>query len=240
MQPRIAITSSRYAWPEDESQRAALVRYIEVIEDAGGIGEPVWLPREYDPAHNDAIAARGAQIATQLDGLLVGGGGDLHPSMYGEEELPGIQVKALPPARPALEAALVREFLSRGKPVLGVCYGCQFLNVWRGGSLIQDIPSQWPQPIEHGDSRHSVRVLPGSSLQRIVGDEEFEVVSKHHQGIGRLAAGTAITAVSSDQMPEALNFNGAPFFLGVQWHPECDRQSPATRRLFEAFLKACP
>ncbi len=239
MRPRIGITSSRYAWPQDENNRLALLRYVQVIEDAGGVGEPLWLPRAYDANSHGAIEAQAARLATQLDGLLVGGGGDLHPAMYGEEELPGIKVKPLPPARPALEAALLREFLDRSKPILGICYGCQFFNVWRGGSLIQDIPTQWPQPIEHGDSRHCVRLLPDSVLHRIVEAEEFEVVSKHHQGIGRLAAGAACSAVSSDRMPEALEFNDAPLFLGVQWHPEWDRESPATRRLFEALMKAC-
>ena len=213
---------------------------MQSVEDAGGAGEPLWLPRDYDGTDNRAIEASAARLASQLNGLIVGGGADLHPSTYGEEELPRASVKLVPPARPTLEAALVREFLARDKPVLGICYGCQFLNVWRGGSLIQDIALQWPQPLDHGDSRHNVRVVPGSLIERLLGLEEFEVVSKHHQGIGRLADGAAIAAASSDRMPEAIDFADAPFFLGVQWHPECDRESVTTRRLFEAFITACP
>jgi putative glutamine amidotransferase len=234
MKKRIGITFSHYHWPDDELNHERMRLYMAGIENAGGIAEPLWLPCDGDPDDKHA-----AHLAQQFDGLMLSGGADLPPSFYGEEQNPNAHVKVVPLARPAFESALLREFLHRDKSVFGICYGCQFFNVWRGGTLIQDIPLQWPKPIEHHSGRHPVRVLHNTLLHRIVGMEEFEVVTSHHQAIHYLAKGAETSAFAPDRLAEAIEFDDKPFFLGVQWHPERDPESEATQRLFDAFVKAC-
>jgi putative glutamine amidotransferase len=158
--------------------------------------------------------------------------------MYGEVERADAHLQFVPAMRPVFEAALLREFLERGKPVLGICYGCQFANVWRGGSLIQDIPTQLRDTIEHGDSRHAVHVAPGTVLHDTLCLDECDIRSSHHQAIARTAPDARVTAVAPDGVIEAIEFSGVPFFVGVQWHPECDRESLATQRLFAAFVQS--
>jgi putative glutamine amidotransferase len=231
---RIGITFSHYQWPDDAENRQRMQGYMDAVEDAGARGEPLWMPQGGDP---DGECA--ARLAQQFDGLMLSGGADLPPSWYGEEELPNAGVSLVNLARPAFEADLLKNFLELGKPVFGICYGCQFFNVWRGGTLIQDIPLQWPQHIEHKQSRHVVRVLDNTKLHRIIDEDEFEVVSSHHQAIGRLAHGAHTSAFAPDRLAESVEFEDAPFFIGVQWHPERDRHSRATQRLFGAFVAAC-
>ncbi len=96
-----------------------------------------------------------------------------------------------------------------------------------------------PNPIEHKHGRHPVRVLHHTLLYRIVRQEEFEVVTSHHQAICRLGRGAETSAFAPDRLAEAIEFEHEPFFVGVQWHPERDRESIATQRIFSAFVKAC-
>jgi putative glutamine amidotransferase len=229
----IGITFSHHAWPDDEDNRQRMNWYLDAVRAAGASAEPLWLPDDGDPEGEQA-----RKIAQQFDGLLISGGADLPPSWYGEDELPNAGIKLINLERPAYEASLLKNFRELNKPIFGICYGCQFLNVWRGGTLIQDIELQWPEPIEHRQSRHVVRVLEGTRLRDIVRDEEFEVVSSHHQAIGKLAPGAKTSAFAPDRLAEAIEFDDECFFLGVQWHPERDPESPATQRLFEAFVDA--
>src|SRR5687768_8865734 len=127
--PHIGITCSYFDPPDDERQRASLQRYVAVLDDTGAQGEVLWLPRD-EGVEVEAVEAHATRLAAQLDGLIVSGGDDLDPAMYGEEPRSGADIKLVPPVRPAFEAALLREMLTRGKPVLGICYGCQFFNVW--------------------------------------------------------------------------------------------------------------
>jgi putative glutamine amidotransferase len=231
----IGITTSCVEPPVEEAQQAKIWAYQEMLEDGGARGELLWVPSQ-----NAAESARRAcaeQLAERLDGLVLSGGADLPPRMWGEEAAPGAALDLIDPARPAFEALLAPAFLERGKPILGICYGCQFLNVWRGGSLLQDIPTQWPDPIEHrGGVLHPVQVDENSMLHRITGLREFEVASFHHQAIGRVAQTGRVAAWAPDHSPESIEFAGEPFLLGVQWHPERTRESVATQRLVRAFL----
>ncbi|MBV9864695.1 MAG: gamma-glutamyl-gamma-aminobutyrate hydrolase family protein [Abitibacteriaceae bacterium] len=239
--PRIGITCSYYAWPEEEKNCLSLTRYVDAVGDAGGRGELLWLPPETEngAASNEAVQQHAQRLAQQLDGLIISGGADLPPSYYGADEHPDSHIKLVPALRPAFETILLREFLERGKPAFGICYGCQFFNVRRGGSLVQDIPTEWPNPIAHADTRHTVRVLPGTQLHHIVGMEEVDIRSSHHQSVKKLAPDAAVTSYAPDEVIEAIEFKDQPFFIGVQWHPEHDRDSLATQRLFGALIAAC-
>lgn len=249
MSARIGITCSNLSWPESEAGQNRLLHYRKVLEDAGAAGEFLFLD---DHAPTDA-----ARLATQLDGLLLSGGADLNPELYGETLREDAGVELINPARPALEGALVDEFAGRGKPILGICYGCQFLNVWAGGGLLQDIEAQWPpakspQAITHraatagnSETRHEIRLVPGSALARILDVEVAEVNSYHHQGIVQAAPGHKVparaVAQTGDGIVEAVEFGTLQpqdWILGVQWHPERDRESPITQRLFASFVNA--
>ena len=234
----IGITTSQTDWPDvDPDARERLEGYINAVKDTGADAEPLWLVENDDEI---SMHERAVKIASQLDGLLISGGADLPPSMYGEEVLENAGVELIKPQRPQFETFLINEFVERGKPILGICYGCQFLNVWRGGTLLQDIPTQWENAIQHASERgnifHTVRVLEDTKLQRIVGVEEFEIVSSHHQAMSHLASGAKTSAFAPDRLAEAIEFDDAAWILGVQWHPERTRDSEPTRRLFEAFV----
>lgn len=233
---RIGITFSHPSFPKDENKQRSLQRYIDAVADAGGNGEPLWRPRRDEP---EKTSTRANRLAAQLDGLIISGGKDLHPSMYGEEIDPSAEVKLIHPLRTQQETLLVRAFRERAKPVLGICYGCQFFNVIKGGTLIQDVPTQWPGAIVHHESRHAVRLLDDSMLHRMIGMNEFEVASYHHQAIRRAGEGARVTAHAPDGLIEAIELDDDPFWIGVQWHPEWDRESVATERLFSAFVNAC-
>ena len=234
----IGITTSQTGWPDvDSDGRERLESYVNSVKDANADAEPLWIVEDDDEI---SMHERAIKIAAQLDGLLISGGADLPPSMYGEDILEDAGVELVKLQRPQFEMFLINEFVERGKPVLGICYGCQFLNVWRGGTLLQDIPRQWENAIKHASERgnitHSVRVLEDTKLQRIVGVEEFEIVSSHHQAMSHLAHGAKTSAFAPDRLAEAIEFDDAAWIIGVQWHPERTRDSEPTRRLFEAFV----
>ncbi len=227
MKPRIGITCSFEAWPDDEAAQSRLANYGLALEDAGAIAEYLFLA-----SHAPADAAK---LAAQLDGLLISGGDDLPPEAYGEAPRADANLSLVPLARPTLERALCDAFSARNKPILGICYGCQFLNVWAGGTLLQDIHLQKPNCIEHRKTRHTIRATPGSELAILAGDREFEVNSFHHQGIAQTAPKVRAAAHAPDGIIESLELPGA-FIRGVQWHPERDRADAVAQRLFAAFL----
>ena len=227
----IGITCSFEDWPGDEAAQSRLTNYALALDEAGARSEFLFLA-----SHAPADAAR---LAAQLDGLLISGGADLPPENYGEAPRDGANLSLVTPVRPALEYALCDAFAARDKPIFGICYGCQFLNVWAGGALLQDIHLQKPDCIEHqGGTRHTVCAAPGSELAALAGKREFEVNSFHHQGIARAAESALAAAHAPDGIIEALELPGA-FVRGVQWHPERDRADAITQRLFAAFIAAC-
>ncbi|GIV16796.1 MAG: gamma-glutamyl hydrolase [Armatimonadota bacterium] len=209
-------------------------RYLRAVEQAGGV--PVTLA----PLQEQGLVE---QVATLLDGLIVSGGKDIPPALYGEEPRP--QTDALSAERPLFEIALVRLFRELDKPVLGICYGCQLLNVAFGGTLLQDIPSQIGNGVKHRrqsseepHARHVVAIRAGSLLRRILGKAEVEIVSSHHQAVKQPAEGLQVTATAPDGVIEAIELEDARFFIGVQWHPEMDPEAEATHRLIQAFVRA--
>lgn len=181
-------------------------------------------------------------VDLSFDGLLLAGGADMDPTLFGQENR-GSQ--GIDPARDAAELALALAFLSAGKPILGICRGHQVLNVALGGTLIQDLgPEQNLFHLRRGrDQVHPVRTAPGSLLHRLYGPV-FAVNSAHHQAVDRLGTGLVPTAWSESGLVEAMALETAPV-LGVQFHPE--RMAYARRRpdtadgsfIFDWFLRQC-
>jgi putative glutamine amidotransferase len=210
--------------------------YVEGVAGAGGA--PVVLP----PVGEESAAEA---LIHSLDGLLLSGS-DLDPSYYGEKPVSELGVTL--PERDAFEMALVGLALRRGMPVFGICRGMQVLNVALGGTLYQDLPSQWEQdPLKHRQDTpkwqptHEVRVSEGSYIAEVMGRESVKVNSYHHQGIRDLAEGLVVTGRSLDGVIEAVEAEDLSerWLLGVQWHAEAMRGSgPQQESLFEAHVSA--
>jgi len=166
--------------------------------------------------------------ARHLDGLVLQGGADVSPQSYAEA--PTRPEWSGDSARDMYELELLHEFVEAGKPVLGICRGCQLINVAFGGSLYQDIAAELPnaQPHVHDDydrHRHEISFPAGSSLARMFQDRPQGLVNSiHHQAVKRLGRDMEIEALSvPDQMVEAIRYRKAPFVMGLQWHPEFHR-----------------
>ncbi|MBJ7312650.1 gamma-glutamyl-gamma-aminobutyrate hydrolase family protein [Rugamonas sp. CCM 8940] len=176
--------------------------------------------------------------ARHLDGLVLQGGADVSPQSYAET--PTRPEWGGDRARDMYELELLHEFVEAGKPVLGICRGCQLINVAFGGSLFQDIASDVPAALAHVHDdydrhRHIVTFPPGSSLARLFkeqrqGREQPQglVNSIHHQAVKTLGRDMQVEALSlPDQMIEAIRYRKAPFVMGLQWHPEFHRAGGA-------------
>jgi len=208
--------------------------YVTAVERAGGL--PMILPPT-------AAVETFVETLSRLDGLLLTGGGDVSPILYGEKRTP--EAKGLDQQRDACETAALRDARKRGLPVLGICRGIQIMAVAFGGTLYQDLPSEkeafsghWQQATRARHS-HRVRVNRGSRLFRILEDACIPVNSRHHQGVKTVPAGFTVSASAEDGLVEALEDSAHPFFLAVQWHPEgtFDGDAPS-RKIFEAFIHA--
>jgi putative glutamine amidotransferase len=165
------------------------------------------------------------RYARGLDGLVLQGGVDISPLVYGETPIsPDISGD---PIRDAYELQLLHAFMAREKPVLGICRGAQLINVALGGTLFQDIPTQLPGAIPHRDLedfdrlRHDVLLTPGSGLARLYpGVERLRTNTLHHQAVKRLGRELAVEATAVDGVIEAIRWQGPGYLFGVQWHPE--------------------
>jgi putative glutamine amidotransferase len=175
--------------------------------------------------------------ALDVDGVLLTGGGDVAPALYGQ---PNTASREITPTRDRTETDLLNWAVEQRRPVLGICRGIQMINVFFGGGLIQDIPSQLHSPIHHdGGGPHAIR-LTDPRIQAVIGAEVIRVNSHHHQGItpDLLAPGLeAFAFCEEDGLVEAVIHREQPV-LGVQWHPE--RPTPShdeDMRLFRHFLQ---
>jgi putative glutamine amidotransferase len=210
--------------------------YLAALEQAGAV------VRVLD-SEVDALPG----ILDTLDGVMLTGGPDVRPSLYGATtEHPTVDVD---PVRDAYELPLAAAAFQRGMPLLAICRGLQVLNVAAGGTLIQDLPSQRGGAINHSilDPRdavaHDVSVVPGSRLATAMADRlapggRLEVNSRHHQAIDRLAPGFTVVATAPDGVIEAFEPTRPGFCIGVQWHPENFYRTGEFSALFTAFVDA--
>ncbi len=211
--------------------------YVEGVAAAGGV--PVVLPPVGGRRTAEAVI-RG------LDGLLLSGGSDLDPGYYGEEPAP--ELGPTIPERDAFEMPLLALALRHKLPIFGICRGMQLLNVALGGTLYQDLPSQWGRGVlKHRQETpkwqptHEVEVLGGAYLGEIMDRDVIKVNSYHHQGIKDLAGGLVVSARSADGVAEAVEAGDLSerWLVGVQWHAEAMRGAdPRQGALFEAHVSA--
>ncbi|KQL55112.1 gamma-glutamyl-gamma-aminobutyrate hydrolase [Heyndrickxia shackletonii] len=232
MKPLIGIT----AHVELDSKHTLANDYIQAVIKAGGI--PVLLPIGID--------ADVRQLASRLDGLVLSGGGDIDPTLFGEEPHPNLGT--ISPGRDSLEIALIQEMLDRDKPILAICRGIQILNIAAGGDMFQDIYNQIDTPLlQHSQKAsrshlsHYVKAEPNSLLANIAGQSEFKVNSFHHQAVRNVIHPLVITALASDGVIEAIESVHHSFVVGVQWHPEplALNGDHISMQLFIKFVEAC-
>jgi putative glutamine amidotransferase len=195
-------------------------------------------------------SAETSDALAEIDGLLLTGGEDVDPALFGEAPHP--TVVEVDPQRDAFELALTRTARARGLPILAICRGIQVLNVAAGGTLVQDIPTQITGAVEHRlavpphqsyDLAHEVWMDKDSLLARLMSDrlgsvDTVEVNSRHHQAVKQVAPGFDISATAPDGVIEAIEDPKATFCLGVQWHPENFWRTGEFRALFEGFVEA--
>jgi len=212
-------------------QNSAYIRFLETVDCVH-----VLLPTLSD------VRAAASVIAT-LDGLLLTGGNDVDSRSYGEEPIADDWQVDTP--RTQYELALVNEAQKQGKPILGICRGCQMLNVALGGSLFQDIRQQVPNSIVHASPHkpvwnyHEVEVEANSRLFSIFGKRKLSVTTSHHQAIKDLAPGLRVIASAADGVIEAVQMDEGPFTLGVQWHPEAMADLSLSIPILQAFVENC-
>src|SRR5512139_1800029 len=171
-------------------------------------------------------------LVRRYDGFIIPGGRDLDPSFYGEGGV--CRIVAEDRARSDFEFSLMGEIIKLKKPVFGICYGMQLINVFFKGSLFQDIKFQLPGCLDHEAGFHWVTIGNNPFIDAC----NSEVNSSHHQAVRRLGRGLKSFGHSSDGIIEAFYAEGFRFLSGVQWHPE-RMQDPMSAQLFEMFVGAC-
>jgi putative glutamine amidotransferase len=207
--------------------------YVESVKRAGG--EPLVLRNSDDPA----------AVLEKVNGVLLTGGPDVDPALYGEAPHETTQVA---PERDRFEIPLSKRALERDVPVFAICRGVQVLNVAAGGTLVQDIPSGAASPLDHSIETpknhvaHAVRVTPDSRLGSALGPQTpldtCPVNSRHHQSVGTVAPGFVVSAFSPDGIVEAIERPASGFCVGVQWHPENFWATGEFDGLFREFVAA--
>jgi len=234
MRPRIGITSWHYR-DDDERWEAVLDAYTRAVLEVGGL--PVILPIAI------AEPALIEEYLETIDGLIMTGGSDIHPSFYGQIVLE--RCGEIDEQRDRFEVELIHAARGRDLPFLGICRGLQVLNVALGGTLYQDLsyragtdPTHMNSREQRGEAVHPVAVAPGSRLAAIIGARELPVTSTHHQVIRDLAPGLTVSAVAPDGVIEGIEGPGR-FLIAVQWHPErmADRH-PEQLALFRSLVES--
>ena len=209
--------------------------YVASVEQAGGRARVL------------EVSDSPRKIVDEIDGLLLTGGGDIDPVLYGDERHP--TVEDAEPGRDEFEIDLARRAMGSDLPLLAICRGVQVLNVAAGGTLVQDIPSATSTDVRHSVQQpknavaHDVVITPGSRVAdalgtMVAGDHTCPVNSRHHQSVGRLGAGLVASATAPDGVIEAIEKPDSEFCVGVQWHPENFWRTGEFAPLFNTFVSA--
>ncbi|SRR5690625_1325580 len=232
MKPLIGITSN----VKDKKTVVGNANYYAVSKSNG---IPVILP---NIENEDDIKV----IANKIDGLLLTGGGDIDPTLFGEE--PHRKLGEITPERDFFELALIKEMLALNKPILGICRGSQILNIAAGGDMYQDIYAQYDHELLQHDQNapythasHFIHVVENSILHTITQKTSFKVNSYHHQAVRKMGENFIVSATSSDGVIEAIESTNHKFVVGVQWHPELlmEANDQPSIDIFMAFIEAC-
>ena len=234
MKPLIGITTNQSKNAYGQPTIMLMQSYVNAVLQAGGV--PVLIP--------SLIAEDGWQAAySRLDGVLFSGGGDFSLDFFPGDPHPRIDDVDL--ERDSIELSFVQTAASDGKPFLGICRGCQVVNVALGGTLYTHIPDQLPNALDHdypGNKRtilvHEVKIEEGTRTAEIYGEPIIKVNSLHHQGLKDIAPALRVAGRSSDGLIEAIELPDHPFGLAVQWHPEWLTDQDSTRNLFRKFVEA--
>lgn len=215
------------AW--EETVAFAPYSYATAVQRAGGMALLL--------APDSGLIEDPDPLLGRLDGVMLAGGSDIDPAIYGAEPHP--ETRGMWPERDRFEVALLRRAIERQMPVLAICRGMQMLNVACGGTLDQHVPelvrheAHREVPGTYGE--HEVRLEPGSLAARAAGGESAHVKSHHHQGVDEVGEGLVVSGWShGDDLVEAVELSGDAYALGVLWHPEEDPDSPVIGSLVDA------
>ena len=220
-------------WDAERKSVWMLLDYLDGIKAAGGV--PVILPIEMSDDDTD-------RIVETCDGFLFTGGQDVAPELYRAMDATGTVVSSL--ERDKLETLLLTKALKADKPILGICRGLQIINVFLGGTLWQDLPSQHPSDIVHRQDKPYVnpthKVSLSGDLRTLLGKDTLEVNTLHHQAIKDLGKDLIPMAESPDGLIEAVKMVGKRFVCAVQWHPEYMFKTDGdSLRVFSWFVRQC-
>ena len=228
IKPLIGLTCR---WDQETQRHYLQSEYSEAVAAAGGV--PVLIP---------LVSGIAAELTARLDGIiLTGSASDVDPELYRQKRRP--EVTEVHPARDETDFQVLEQAFRGKKPVLGICYGMQSLNVYLGGSLLQHIPATVSSAVEHNapEARHAVMIEPGSRMAAwSEGATQVQVNSSHHQGVDKPGLGLRVAAVAPDGVVEAVEGNFPDHFVvAVQWHPERIWQTERlSARLFKELVHA--
>jgi len=218
-------------WDEKLESVWMLPGYLEAIQTFGAI--PIIFPFTKDKEEID-------ELTSLCDGFLFTGGHDVNPKLYNEEAYKNVECCT---KRDEMESYVLENAIKQDKPVLGICRGLQFINVFLGGSLYQDLDIFHPSKINHHQSppydegAHSVSLIKETPLYNCLLQERIEVNSYHHQAIKQLSNDLEQMAVSIDGLVEAFFMPEKKFLWAVQWHPEFSyRKDENSQKIFKAFI----
>ena len=234
MPPIIGITASHDTNSYGQLGVRLMQAYIDAVAEAGGV--PVVVPSSLARGGWEALYAR-------LDGILFSGGGDIAVERFAGQPHP--RVDDVEPERDSIELSLLRAAATDGKPFLGICRGCQLVNVGLGGTLYTHLADQLPGALDHaypGNLRtvlvHEVQIEEGTQVAAVLDEPIVKVNSHHHQGLNDIAPVLRVAGRAPDGLVEAVELLGHPFGLAVQWHPEWLTALAHTRRLFRSFVQS--
>jgi putative glutamine amidotransferase len=233
--PIIGLTTSRTSTSTGRAETKLPDAYIQAVFEAGGT--PLLIPIQLSDQPLRTLSSR-------LDGLLLTGGGDIHPDRYNGNSHP--RVYGIDPQRDRTEIFLLHEAIGDERPFLGICRGIQVINIAHGGTLYEDISDQHPGALKHDYYpdwprdylAHEVNIEPDSQLAQVLEHLQVRVNSLHHQAVRSVSPALQVVARAPDDIIEALELPGYPFGLAVQWHPECLQAHAPMRALFVNFVSA--